>query len=461
MFSLDRRDKRPLLSFRLVGGYFILFFASTFFLFGLSVFLLDSYIKDIERERISEKVEGYGKRFESEGISGLATVLREHHRYNRQSDTYVHLLDDSRGTVWLTVPDEFDDLPSASFSSIGIIDAWQVVDLPTVEELDVFSLRLSNGFILQIGRTTQRQEFLVESLGGVLMIALGGMVLFGIGGGVVLAIQVRRPVRKLAQTVEEVTSGDMSSRVPVNDRRGELDELAALFNVMLQRIETLVVTTRNTLDNVGHDLRTPLARMKAKVERAIVNEVSPEEQREALMDCAEEIERINGLITMLMDVAEAETGQMKLDKQRLQIKGILQEIAELYDMVAEEKRIQINVEAGEVEVSADRQRLLQAVGNLVDNALKYTPENGSVVLQAMHLGNKVIIKVEDTGPGIPDDERERIFDKLYRLDKSRSTKGLGLGLSLVQAVVHAHGGTVCASSAESGGSTFTIKLPVN
>lgn len=459
MFSQAKRKKRPLLSFRLVGGYFLLFFASTILLFGLCIVLLDSYITDIERERVTEKVDAYTKTYESEGLSGTTETLRQQHKHNRLGSTYVHLMDNNGRTIWLTVPDEFDDISSIHFTQPPTLDQWQLIDLPTVNDLDVYSQELPNGFILQVGRTTQRQEFLVESLRDMLLVVLGGIILFGVGGGLVLAMQVRQPVRKLVRTVEEVTSGDMSSRVPVNDPRGELDELAALFNVMLQRIETLVLTTRSTLDNVGHDLRTPLARMKAKVERAIVDEVSPEAQREVLMDCAEEIERINGLITMLMDVAEAETGQMRLDKQPLQSKELLSEIVELYDLVADEKQINVTVETDEATLLADHQRMQQAVGNLVDNALKYTPENGEIILRATKQGNKTTISVEDTGPGIPEDEKERIFDKLYRLDKSRSTKGLGLGLSLVRAVVHAHGGHVYAANTNSG-SIFTIEIPM-
>ena len=461
MFSVGKQEKRPLLSFRLIAGYFVLFLLSSLLLFGLSVFMLDSSINDIERERVSEKVDAYIDIFQSDSLSGLASELSRQHKPNRLSNTFVHLKDNNGKTVWLTVPEQFDGLPSIHFSFNGAVNQWEPVDLPTSNDLDVYSYNLPGGYTLQVGRTTKRQEFLVESVRDMLLVVLGGIVLFGVGGGVVLAIQVRRPVRKRARTVEEVTSGDMSSRVPVHEPKGELDELATLFNKMLQRIETLVLTTRSTLDNVGHDLRTPLARMKAKVERAIMGNAPAEEQREVLMDCAEEIERINSLITMLMDVAEAETGQMRLDKQQISAQDLLHETMELYDLVAEDYGIEISVESENVMLLADRQRIIQAIGNLIDNALKYSPENGRVLLGATSREGWAVITVQDTGPGIPVDERKRIFDKLYRLDKSRSSKGLGLGLSLVRAVVVAHGGNVFASEALGGGSLFTIELPVD
>ena len=460
MFSAAKRHKGTLLSFRHVAGYFVLFVVSALLLFGLSVYLLDASISEIERERVTDKTDAYLELFQNNGVAGLAAELSRQHAANSQSDTYVHLMDESGTTIWLTTPAQLGQLPSLHFTITGVVGQWEIVDLPTVNDLDVYTRRLSGGYVLQTGRTTQRQEFLVESVRGMMLLVLGGIVLLGVGGGFVFAVQVRRPVEKLAGTVKEVASGDMSSRVPAPESDGELGELADLFNGMLERIETLIRTTRSTLDNVAHDLRTPLARMKTKVERAILENAPAEEQREILMDCAEEIERINDLVTMLMDVAEAETGQMRLDKQKISAVDLLHEVEELYELVAEERNVAFSIESDDVRLFVDRQRMTQALGNLIDNALKHSPENGTVTLGAAIHGGEAVLTVEDNGPGIPQEERERIFDKLYRLDKSRSTKGLGLGLSLVRAVVSAHGGRVAASEASDGGSVFSIRFPM-
>ncbi|MGL1862669.1 MAG: HAMP domain-containing histidine kinase [Pseudodesulfovibrio sp.] len=461
MFSVVRRVKRRLLSFRLMAGYFLLFFVSTIALFGFSVLLLDRYVTNMERQRVAEKVDFYQSLQSDSGFAALVAELRREHKANRLSNVYIHLTDGDGKTIWLTVPEEFDTLPSIHFSTPfnGTLNNWQVVDLPIQNDLDVFSHGLPGGQVLHVGRTTERQEYLVESMRDMFLVVLLGIVLFGVVGGVVLAYQVLRPVRELTKTVKEVSSGDMTSRVPVHDPKGELDELAELVNVMLQQIETLIVAMRDALDNVGHDLRTPLARMKARVEQAIIEDASPQKQRETLMDCAEDIERINKLITMLMDIAEAETGQMRLNMDTFSAGELLDEIVELYDLIAEERVITLSVDAEEVMIVADRQRMAQAIGNLTDNALKYTPEDGAVTLTASATRDKIVLAVQDTGPGIPPEERERVFNKLYRLDKSRSTKGLGLGLSLVRAVVAAHGGTVMVVDTPGGGSRFEIMLP--
>jgi len=461
MSSTLTKLKGHLLSFRLVAGYFLFFFVSTTLLFGLSVFLLDQYVTKIERQRFAEKLEHYKLIQNEKGFAYLVAELRKLHKANTLGNLYIHLTDSNNNTIWQTIPEQFKELPSDFFATPLIVqhNNWQFIDLPTENDLDVFAHVLPGGQTLHFGRTTEQQELIVDSMGHMFAGILAAIILFGVAGGLFMANQVLRPVKRLTRTVKEVASGDMSSRVPVNNPKGELDELAELVNGMLQRIETLLIAMRDALDNVGHDLRTPLARMKAKIEQAVINDVSPERQRETLLDCAEEIDRINKLITMLMDIAEAETGQMRLNKESLNASDLLKDIVGLYDLIAEERGITLHAEASDVILLADRQRITQALGNLTDNALKYTPEGGTVTLTATTTPNMVILTVQDTGPGIPKDERERIFDKLYRLDKSRSTKGLGLGLSLVKAVISAHGGTVTVTNAPEGGSIFKTAIP--
>ncbi|SIN79214.1 sensor histidine kinase [Halodesulfovibrio marinisediminis] len=453
--------KTSLLSFKVMTAYLVLFFFSTIALFCFSIFLLDSGISKMEQERILPKIDSYIEIGEEEGTTALVLALRSQHGYNKVNNIFIHLTDANGLTTWLTVPQQLDDFPSSNFlppDSI-VLDDWQFFDLPVQNDLEVFSHSFDDGSTLFIGRTTERQEMLVESIRAIFFFVIIGIMLFGGAGGVVLAYQVLRPVRNLTKTVKEVSKGDMASRVPVSDPKGELDELAELVNNMLQRIETLVIAMRDALDNLGHDLRTPLTRMRTKIERTLIEEGSYEAQRETLMDCAEEIERINSLITMLMDIAEAETGQMRLKLEQFAAKDLLEDIAGCYEIIAEDRNITLSYEAEDIKITADRHRMAQALGNLTDNALKYTPNNGAVTLSAVKEGNFVILSVTDTGIGIPEEERERIFDKLYRLDKSRSEKGIGLGLSLVRAVVEAHEGTVTVSDAPKRGSIFSIRLP--
>jgi signal transduction histidine kinase len=284
----------------------------------------------------------------------------------------------------------------------------------------------------------------------------------GVLAGFAFSTRSLKPVRQLIQATREIVqTGRMNARVPARGSQDELDELVALFNQMLAKIDSLIQAMRESLDNVAHDLRTPLTRLRGSAELALHGRGSLRASREALASCLEESERILTMLSTLMDISEAEHGVMRLERRPADLPGLVADMVELYGYAAEEKGVSLSQHsAGDLAVAVDLNRMRQVFANLLDNAVKYTPRGGSITVETRREGEEALVEIQDSGIGIPSDELDHIWERLFRGDRSRSQPGLGLGLGLVRAIVSAHGGRVEVESEPGRGSRFRVHLPL-
>jgi signal transduction histidine kinase len=335
--------------------------------------------------------------------------------------------------------------------------------------LEFASLQFENGVSLQVGMSIVERLAVLERFRAVSFLVLIPLIGLSFTGGAVLASRSLRPLRRLGATVRSVVeTGNIKSRIPSEGKGGELDELVVLFNGMLDRIESLVKGMKGALDSVAHELRTPMTRLRVAAETALgegdgtgggTGGGAPG-MRDALETSMEESEKILTMLNVLMDISEAETGILKLNKNEELVSSLVDEVVELYRYAAEEKEITIETNVPrDIALPVDPGRIRQVFANLVDNAIKYTPDKGKVRIDAFRNGNRVGVSFSDTGIGIGSDEIDQIWDRLYRGKRVRHHAGLGLGLSLVKAIVHAHGGSVEVESEEGKGSVFSVFLP--
>jgi signal transduction histidine kinase len=464
---LDRMHRSLALRLALVyGGLFAVGAAAVF---AVLYWLLAQALETRDRAAVEQRLQEFADLYENAGPAAIRSRLAAEQNTPEVSSLLVRIIGAGGDTVFARVPNGWIEQQA---QGILVPDGWggwehqvvRTVRVPRDAEKDftVASRQLSDGRLLQVARSTDNRTVLLAPLRRSFLLVGGGALLLAAGAGSVLAWRVTRPIRLVNETARKIiATGDLAARVPSPPGGGgELDELVHQLNALLAHNASLIGAMRETLDNLAHDLRTPLARLRGTADLALQPNVDPASAREALADCVEESERVLRLLETMLDVSAAETGTLPLRRESVDLRAMVADAADLYREVAEDKTIALEIDSpSAVMIDGDPLRLGQAIANLVDNALKYTPAGGRVRLVTRSDVNDAVLEVNDTGPGVPVDEREKIWRRLYRGDASRSQRGLGLGLSLVKAIVEAHHGTITVDDAPGGGSRFTLRIP--
>ncbi|MDH3411733.1 MAG: HAMP domain-containing histidine kinase [Gammaproteobacteria bacterium] len=422
-------------TFRLALVYMLLFSTSAVLLLGFIYWSTAGYMARQTDATIEAEITGLAEGYRLTGLDGLVRSLNERLQRNPQG-SFVYLLTDNDFRSIVGNLDRWPHIPTGK-------DGWLSFELEqaslgdeAVHRARAQTFVLRGGFHLLVGRDmhelSETRELIVRTLAW----GLGITVLLGIAGGVMMSRSTARRIEAINQTSREIIQGDLSRRIPSEGSGDDFDQLTDNLNSMLDQIQTLMDGVRHVSDNIAHDLRTPLTRLRNRLE-AINVQANPE--RSDIEDAITEADSLLSTFNALLRIARIEAGHRTSGFEVLSISQLVRDVVELYEPLAHDRQQSFSATIEEdLRISGDRDLLFQAIANVLDNAIKYTPERGTVALALSRDDGKALVVIRDSGPGIPQSERGRVFERFVRLESSRSAPGNGLGLSLVAAVVRIH-----------------------
>ncbi len=429
-------------TFRLALVYVAFFSTSALGLMGFIYWFTAGYMARQTDATIEAEIRGLAERYDIAGLDGLSRLIAERVARQQPTGSSLYLLTDRRARPLVGNLSRWPDVTADE-------EGWLNFRLegygPAGDDLHPARARpflLRGGFRLLVGRDVQELEAVRRLTLRTLAWGLAVTLVLGLVGGTLMARGMMRRIETINATSRDIMSGDLSRRIPTRGSGDELDRLAESLNAMLDRIQSLMEGVRQVSDNIAHDLRTPLARLRNRLETAALPETDPQASRAALESALAEADALLATFNALLRIARIEARERRAAFTEVDLGELIGDVGELYEPLAEDKRQSLLTDSTAAVVTGDRDLLFQALANLLDNAIKYTPAGGTIRVSLSTAGDAVELTVADDGPGIPEAFRERVLQRFFRVDPSRPSGGSGLGLSLVAAVADLHGATL-------------------
>lgn len=455
------------IAFRLSLMYAAIFTFSAFFIFVLFYLIVShNILQNIDRE-LKNKAEIFSAVLSTKGIEQARRLAVMEAQAAGEKMIFFRLLYPSGEVFASSHMSYWQDIKADPAIIDKIVKSGKryVFDTAKIksrhERIRILYVAIAPRVILQTGLAMKTYYSFLDVFKKVFITTVSFVILFSVFTGWLLAKKALSGVGKVTETARRITGTNLNLRVPETGNRDELDQLAGTFNQMLDRIEELVTNTREMNDNIAHDLKSPVARIRGLAEVSLLQEDGIGEYRKMASSAIEESDRLLDMINTMLLISKAEAGEATFDLQELDISALMKNAGDFFLPLFEEAGVKLILSIREhIMVRGDERMLQRTFSNILDNAFKYTADGGSVTVTVRERESGwVDIEISDTGIGIDKQNQSRIFDRFYREDPARSEKGTGLGLSLVKAVITEHGGRIDVSSTKGAGTRFTVTLP--
>ena len=465
MFSNKIRRLSNTLALRLTIWYAAIFAVSSILVFVFVYLLIATFITGRNDDDMHGDLAEFSAFFQTQGIERVKTQMAHDTKDRGAKKVFLRLwASDGRQLV----ETDLSSWPELKVVPAGVLHKVATGNGPVVETVNLpaheHGVRriigtIGPGLVLEIGQSLEEDEELLATILHGFLFTLAAVFMLGGPIGWFMARRALSAIGKVTHTANEISRGALDRRVPVGSQGDELDQLAQTFNTMLDRIQVLIVGMREMTDNLAHDLRSPLGRIRTAAEMSLTGPERKAERAALAINVIEECDRLLEIINTTLDIAEAESGAAKLKISEVDLVDVVLDACDLFQTVADDRQVTVTTELPkQCRVPGDRQRLQRVFANLLDNALKYTPAKGHVTISLIENDSQVMLSITDTGIGVSADELSRIFERFYRCDRSRGQGGNGLGLSLALAIVRAHGGDISVTSTLGEGTSFTVVL---